>query len=107
MTERVEVAIVGGGLAGAALAAMLADAGRDVLVFERQPAWHWRACGVFASPAAVAELRRLGVEERTLAEASQSIPAMRVESQAGTGFRLTYGDDGSGRATAQRWLHRA
>src|SRR5437762_2117279 len=79
---------------------MLADAGRDVLVFERQPAWHWRACGVFASPAAVAELRRLGVEERTLTEASQPIPAMRVESQAGTAFRLTYGDDGSGRATA-------
>ena len=100
VTERVEVAIVGGGLAGAALAAMLADAGRDVLVFERQPAWHWRACGVFASPAAVAELRRLGVEERTLTEASQPIPAMRVESQAGTAFRLTYGDDGSGRATA-------
>jgi len=100
VTERVEVAIVGGGLAGAALAAMLADAGRDVLVFERQPAWHWRACGVFASPAAVAELRRLGVEERTLTEASQPIPAMRVESQAGTAFRLTYGDDGSGRETA-------
>jgi flavin-dependent dehydrogenase len=100
VTERVEVAIVGGGLAGAALAAMLADAGRDVLVFERQPAWHWRACGVFASPAAVAELGRLGIEERTLAEASQPIPAMRVESPAGTAFRLTYGDDGSGRATA-------
>jgi flavin-dependent dehydrogenase len=100
VADRVEVAIVGGGLAGAALATMLADAGRDVLVLERQLSWHWRACGVFASPAAVAELRRLGLDELTLAQASQPIPAMRVESQSGTAFRLTYGGDGSGRASA-------
>jgi flavin-dependent dehydrogenase len=100
VADRVEVAVVGGGLAGAAIASMLADAGRDVLVLERQPSWHWRACGVFASPAAVAELRRLGLDELTLAQASQPIPAMRVESQSGTAFRLTYGDDGSGHASA-------
>ena len=27
--------------------------GRDVLVLERAPAWRWRACGVFTSPATV------------------------------------------------------
>jgi menaquinone-9 beta-reductase len=100
MTERPEVAIVGGGLAGAALAAMLARAGREVLVLERQPAWHWRACGVFSSPAAVSELRRLGLSEATLRSAARSIPAMCVETPTGTSFRLTYGNHGSGEATA-------
>ena len=54
--EHVEVAIVGGGPAGAVLAARLAAIGREVVVLERAPAWRWRAGGVFTSPAAVAAL---------------------------------------------------
>jgi len=91
----VEVAIVGGGPAGAALAARLAGAGREVVLLERSPAWHWRACGVFSSPATVAALRRLGVDEATLDRVTRPIPAMRVEMPGGEAFRLTYGDDGS------------
>jgi flavin-dependent dehydrogenase len=93
--ERVEVAIVGGGPAGAVLAGRLATAGREVVVFERSPAWHWRAGGVFASPAAVAALRRAGLEAGTLAEVTRHIPAMRVET-GGTTFRLTYGAETGG-----------
>jgi menaquinone-9 beta-reductase len=94
--ERVEVAIIGGGLAGAALATRLARTGRSVTVLERMPSWRWRAGGVFASPAAVAALRRLGVSEPALAEIARPIPAMRVETPRGTTFRLTYGADQAG-----------
>lgn len=95
-TERVEVAIVGGGLAGSALAALLAGSGREVVVLERQPAWRWRACGVFASPAAVAALRRVGLDDATLHAVARPIPAMRVETPSGTSFRLTYGVEEGG-----------
>ena len=59
-TDRCEVAIVGGGPAGAALAIRLARAGRDVVLFERQPTYRWHAGGVFSGPAAVRELALVG-----------------------------------------------
>ena len=94
--ERVDVAIVGGGPAGAVLAARLAARGREVVVLERSPAWHWRAGGVFTSPAAMAALRRAGFDAATLAAVARPIPAMRVETASGTAFRLTYGADAGG-----------
>jgi menaquinone-9 beta-reductase len=90
-----DVAIVGGGPAGAALAIRLARAERDVVVFERSPQPAWRAGGVFASPAATARLRALGLDETDLGRLTRPIPAMRVEAPGGASFRLTYGDDGS------------
>jgi flavin-dependent dehydrogenase len=87
----VEVAVVGGGPAGALTAALLARAGHEVIVFERSPAWRWRACGVFASPATVRALGRAGIDEATLGRVARPIPAMRVETPRGTTFRLTYG----------------
>jgi menaquinone-9 beta-reductase len=98
--ERREVVVVGGGPAGAAVAIGLARRGRDVLVLERGPTWHWRACGVFTSPATVAALGRIGVDSADLAGVARPIPAMRVETPSGTRFRLTYGDDGSLRSPA-------
>jgi flavin-dependent dehydrogenase len=96
MSDRFGIAIVGGGPAGAALAARLADAGEPVVVLERSPAWHWRAGGVFSSPAAMAALRRAGLTEAALAGAARPIPAMRVETPGGATFRLTYGADAGG-----------
>ena len=98
--ERHDVLVIGGGPAGAATAIGLARRGREVLLVERAPEWRWRACGVFTSPATVARLRRLGVADADLAAVARRIPAMRVESAAGTRFRLTYGDDGSLRSAA-------
>lgn len=94
--ERVEIAIVGGGPAGAALAARLARAGREVVLLERAPAWRWRAGGVFTSPAAIVALRDTGLGDDTLRDVARPIPAMRVETAAGTTFRLTYGADRGG-----------
>jgi flavin-dependent dehydrogenase len=94
--DEVEIAIVGGGPVGAVLAARLAGAGHEVVVLERNPTWRWRAGGVFTSPAAVAALRRVGLDENTLAVVARPIPAMRVETRGGTSFRLTYGADAGG-----------
>ncbi len=46
-----DVAVIGGGPAGAIVATLLARRGHDVLVLERSTAYRWRACGVFSSPA--------------------------------------------------------
>ncbi len=94
--ELVDVAIVGGGLAGCALATALAQAGIDVTVFERQPSWRWRAGGVFSSPVTVQALRRLGVTEPVIARVARPIPAMRLETPGGAVVRLTYGTERGG-----------
>ena len=91
-----DVAIVGAGPAGSVLAARLARSGVRVTVLERSPAWHWRAGGVFASPAAASALARAGMEAATLERVARTIPAMRVETPAGTVFRLTYGAEDGG-----------
>jgi menaquinone-9 beta-reductase len=93
-TEAVDVAVVGGGPAGALTAMLLARAGHGVMVLERAPRWRWRACGVFASPAAVTALRTLGIAEQDLARVARPIPAMEVVSRRGARFRMTYGGSG-------------
>lgn len=54
--------VIGGGPAGAALAADLARAGRDVVVFEREPGPAHKVCGEFVSVEAAAYLARLGID---------------------------------------------
>jgi len=96
LPRSVDVLVAGGGPSGAATAARLARAGHRVLLRERNPAWRWRAGGVFASPAAVAELRALGLPGAILDTVARPIPAMRVETPAGTAFELTYGAEAGG-----------
>ena len=89
--ERADLVVIGGAPAGAALAARVAAAGRAVLIVERQPAWRWRACGVFSSPVTLRELRRLGIGATDLGTVARPIPRLWVESPGGARFALTYG----------------
>ncbi len=57
-----EALIVGGGLAGAATATRLAEAGRAVILVEREAGPHDKVCGEFLSREAVLYLRALGVD---------------------------------------------
>jgi flavin-dependent dehydrogenase len=61
-----DVVGVGGGLAGGAVAAHLARAGRDVLVLERTAGPHDKVCGEFLSYEAQEELQSLGLDLRSL-----------------------------------------
>lgn len=57
-----EVVIVGGGLAGGVAAAMLAQAGRRALLFEREAGSSHKICGEFLSAEAQQYLARIGLD---------------------------------------------
>jgi flavin-dependent dehydrogenase len=56
-----DAAVIGGGVAGPALAAELARAGRSVILFEKEKAAHDKVCGEFISHEGVRYLHGLGV----------------------------------------------
>ena len=85
-----QVAIVGGGPAGAALHMRLAAAGIDCVLFERTPEPRWRACGVFSSPLARLRLGDLGLANSSLDELARPITALNVKTESGSACRLEY-----------------
>jgi flavin-dependent dehydrogenase len=60
------VVVAGGGLAGAAVASLLARAGRPVLVFEREDKPVDKICGEFLSAEALGHLERIGLDVQSL-----------------------------------------
>lgn len=76
-----DVAIIGGSIAGAAVAAHLAARGLDVVVLERAPDVRPKACGEGLFPLGVAELERLGVLP-ALAPHSRALDALRFVAGA-------------------------
>jgi menaquinone-9 beta-reductase len=63
VTESFDVVIVGGGIAGAGLAAVLARGGLDVCVLERQTQYADRVRGEWMAPWGVAEAQKAGLYE--------------------------------------------
>lgn len=66
MTSVHDIAIVGGGPAGAAAACRLARAGRRPLLVERDPSPRHKICGEFLSVEARACLREIGIDPHAL-----------------------------------------
>jgi 2-polyprenyl-6-methoxyphenol hydroxylase-like FAD-dependent oxidoreductase len=80
--EQYDVVVVGGGIAGSAIAATLAPTGMRVLVLERQTTYRDKVRGEYMHPWGVAELLRLGLEQTLL----------DVGGGYSTSF-VTYGED--------------
>jgi len=72
-TERVDVAVVGAGIAGSALATALARGGASVLVLERSTEYVDHVRGEFMHPWGVAEAQRLGVYDALMAAGANHI----------------------------------
>ncbi len=62
-----DVVVVGGGIAGAAVAKAAAEAGMRVTVLERQTTYRDKVRGEFVAPWGVVEARRLGLEDVLIA----------------------------------------
>jgi flavin-dependent dehydrogenase len=82
MTDSVHALVVGGGIAGGAVAAHLARAGREVILIEREAGPHDKVCGEFISGEAVDYVRGLGIELAALG--AVPIPAMKVHTARAT-----------------------
>jgi 2-polyprenyl-6-methoxyphenol hydroxylase-like FAD-dependent oxidoreductase len=80
----VDVAVVGGGPAGLALAAMAARRGLSVVLLERAPLPHDKACGEGVMPAGLGVLARLGVLDRIPDSESGPIRGVRYVQEDGS-----------------------
>ncbi len=74
-----DLAVIGGGLAGGALALRAAGRGRRVVLVERESGPHDKVCGEFLSREALLHLRALGLDARALG----GVPIDRVRLSAG------------------------
>ncbi len=90
MIAPADVAVVGGGPAGAATAAGLARRGYRVVVFERHAASRWHACGVFTTPLVRNRLTNLGMDAEQIAGLHQHISELRLDSTGGATCTLEY-----------------
>ena len=78
---KAEVVIIGGGLAGSAAAIVLARAGRDVVLLERESQPQHKVCGEFLSQEALMYLRSLGADVGAMGAAT--IHSVRLARGAG------------------------
>jgi menaquinone-9 beta-reductase len=73
MTDMVHALVIGGGVAGGAVATHLARAGREIILIERMAGPHDKVCGEFISGEAVHYLRGLGIDLAALGAVPLSV----------------------------------
>jgi len=96
MPERCSVAIVGGGPAGSALAALLARAGRRPVLLERDRFPRQKLCGEFLSMESQELLRRIGCLDAVRALKPSVITGARFFSPSGRTVEIGLGADALG-----------
>ncbi len=84
MTRTVDLLIVGGGPAGAALAAMTAQAGLNTLLVERASFPRDKVCGEFLAAEGCRVLERLGILDELLAAGAAWLDSCRITHPRGT-----------------------
>lgn len=94
--RRSRIAVVGFGVAGATAAALLAEQGHDVTVFERAPVLEPVGAGVLLQPSGQIVLERLGVLDAVV-RSSEQIDRVVARTAAGRVILdLRYADGGTG-----------
>jgi flavin-dependent dehydrogenase len=86
-----DVIVVGGGLAGAALAKVLADHSAQVLVLERETQFRDRVRGESIHPWGLADARQLGLYDLLLTTCARELRWWRFDS-VGPSYRAPLGD---------------
>ena len=77
---KLSIAVLGAGMGGLAMAALLARAGAAVTVYEQAPAFARVGAGIQMGPNAVRILRHLGLESTIRATAFQPVSAFASQT---------------------------
>lgn len=83
-----DVVILGAGLAGSSLAAVLSRLGWDVLLVERRQFPHHKVCGEFLSPESQASLWAMGLYDTVAALAPSQMRSARLVSRMGVSLQM-------------------